>query len=83
MPEPETPDPDRSAEDEPLGYAAALAELESILDELEDDALDVDLLADRVARAAELVAHCRDRIDGARLEVERIVATFDDEPSAD
>lgn len=84
MPEPETPDPDGSdGEDEALGYAAALAELESILDELEDDTLDVDLLADRVARAAELIARCRDRIDGARLEVERIVATFDDDPAAD
>ncbi len=82
MPEPETPEHD-PGDDEPLGYAAALAELEAILDELEDDALDVDLLAARVTRAAELITLCRDRIDGARLEVERIVAAFDDDPAAD
>lgn len=82
MPEPEMPEHD-PGDDEPLGYAAALAELEAILDELEDDALDVDLLAARVTRAAELITLCRDRIDGARLEVERIVAAFDDDPAAD
>ncbi len=80
MPEPDaTPAPD----DWPLSYAEALAEVEAFLDELEDDSLDVDLLATRVARAAELIARCRDRIDGARLEVERIVATFDDDPATD
>jgi exodeoxyribonuclease VII small subunit len=62
----------------PLGYAEALAALEAILVELDDDDLDVDLLAARVTRAAELIALCRERIDGARMEVERIVATFDD-----
>lgn len=82
MPEPETPE-HNPGDDEPLGYAAALAELEAILDELEDDALDVDLLAARVTRAAELITLCRDRIDGARLEVERIVAAFDDDPATD
>ena len=77
MPDPKTP----IAQDDPvaaLGYGEALAELEAILGELEDDTLDVDLLAERVARAAALIAHCRDRIDGARMEVERIVAGFDD-----
>lgn len=77
MPDPKTP----TDQDDPvaaLGYGEALAELEAILGELEDDTLDVDLLAERVARAAALIAHCRDRIDGARMEVERIVAGFDD-----
>lgn len=77
MPEPKTP------EVAALGYGEALAELEAILGELEDDTLDVDLLAERVARAAALIAHCRDRIDGARMEVERIVAGFDGDPAPD
>lgn len=54
-------------------YASAVLELEQILAELEDDALDVDRLADRVARAAELVQLCRTRITSTRVEVERIV----------
>ena len=64
-----------------IGYAAALRELEAILAELEDDTLDVDLLADRVARAAELIDVCRTRIDGARMQVERIVAALDGDPA--
>lgn len=64
-------------EDAP-SYGAMLEELESILAELEGDDVDVDVLATRVARAAELVEACRDRIDRARMEVERVVATLGD-----
>jgi exodeoxyribonuclease VII small subunit len=74
MPDPTPPTPPVAE-----GYAAALGELEAILLELEDDTLDVDLLAARVARAAALIAFCRDRIDGARMEVERIVADLEDD----
>jgi exodeoxyribonuclease VII small subunit len=64
--------------DEPTGasYAEMLAELEAILAELESDDVDVDVLAVRVARAAELVEACRARIDRARMEVERVVASL-------
>lgn len=55
-------------------WAEAVAELESILAELESDDVDVDVLSVRVRRAAELIAVCRDRIAGARFEVERVVA---------
>lgn len=64
--------------DQEPGYGAALAELESILDELEDDALDVDVLAARVRRAAELIRLCRRRITDARMEVEQVVASLED-----
>jgi exodeoxyribonuclease VII small subunit len=60
------------------GYAAALAELEAILRELEGDAVDVDRLAEKVARAAALIRLCRDRIGTARLEIEQVVAELDD-----
>ncbi|MBA2625833.1 MAG: exodeoxyribonuclease VII small subunit [Acidimicrobiia bacterium] len=63
-------------------YAAAVDELEAILAELEDDRLDVDRLAERVARAAELIRLCRDRITGTRIEVERIVADLDVGPAS-
>lgn len=63
-----------------LGYAEALAELERILDRLEHDEPDVDRVADDVARAAELVHHCRSRITAARLRVDDVM---DDLESAD
>ncbi len=57
---------------EPEGYAEALAELDAILAELEDPQLDVDRLGGQVRRASQLLAFCRNRILGARLEVESI-----------
>ena len=62
---------------EPIAYAAALAELEEILDALEDESTDVDLLTARVARAAELITICRERIGAVQMEVERIVGELD------
>ena len=58
-------------------WSDAIAELESILVALDDDKLDVDALSAKVARAAELITLCRDRIAGTKLEVERIVADLD------
>jgi exodeoxyribonuclease VII small subunit len=65
--------------DPDIGYADALAELESILAEIEDDAVDVDVLATKVKRAAELLRLCRDRITAAKVEVTQIVAELDPE----
>jgi len=56
-----------------LGYAEALAELETILRELEGEAVDVDRLTDRVTRARALIGRCRDRIGEARLQIEQVV----------
>ena len=49
------------------GYAEALAELETILAELERTDVDVDVLAAQVKRAAE-------RIGNARMQIEQVVA---------
>lgn len=59
------------------GYADALAELEGILGDLEDDGIDIDLLAEKVARATTLIRLCRDRITAARVQVDRIVADLE------
>jgi len=55
------------------GYAAAMQELEEILAEIEEEQVDVDVLAVKVERAAELIRICRERISATRLEVERVV----------
>lgn len=61
-----------------LGYGDAMRELEEILEEIERDDVDVDVVAARVARAAELIAICRGRIAGARTAVERVVVELDE-----
>ena len=60
-----------------LGYAEAMTELEQILDELEGDHLDVDVLAERVRRASELIKLCRTRITRAQEDVNRIVTDLE------
>lgn len=75
-----SPDPattgDPSA-DSQVGYAAALTELDQILRELDGDEVDVDILGERVRRAAELLRICRDRINKARFEVEQVVTDLE------
>jgi exodeoxyribonuclease VII small subunit len=65
-----------------LGYAEALSELEGILDELDGDEVDVDVLGARVRRASELLRLCRERIAGARYEVEQVVGELEAEVEA-
>lgn len=67
-----------SEQTETISYTAAVAELEAILAELERDNVDVDHLADRVKRAAQLIALCRSRISDAQLRIERVVADLDE-----
>ena len=62
---------------EESGYAAAMAELEQILEELEGEDPDVDVLANRVERAATLIEVCRRRITNAGIQVERVVAALE------
>jgi exodeoxyribonuclease VII small subunit len=65
-----------TASDEP-GYAQALDELDAILRELEGSDVDVDRLAERVARATALLAICRERIGAARLRIDEVIADLD------
>jgi exodeoxyribonuclease VII small subunit len=67
-----------TSSDDDVGYAAALAELEEILEQLEDDDIDVDVLSSKVERAAVLIRLCRGRIRAAQMSVEEIVAELDD-----
>jgi len=69
-----------------IGYAEAVAELDGILATLEGSDVDVDQLADKVRRASELITFCRERIVGARLQIDTVIAEleasapeFDDE----
>jgi exodeoxyribonuclease VII small subunit len=64
--------------DNGLGYAEAMTELDGILDELEGDHLDVDVLAERVRRASELIKLCRTRIARAQEDVDRIVTDLEE-----
>ena len=64
---------------EEIGYADALGELQVILGELEDENIDIDVLAVKVERAAQLIQVCRGRINDAEVRVKEIVAGLDGE----
>ncbi len=61
-------------DDESLTYGDALEELESLLDELEVTDVDVDHLAERVARGVKLVRFCRARLDVVTEDVQSVVS---------
>ncbi len=73
--------PDESISD--LGYAEALTELEAILAELESSLVDVDTLATKVGRAANLLSHCRTRLSIVRNDVDKVVAGLDTDLDSD
>lgn len=62
---------------EPAGYAEAMAEIESILAELDSPNIDVDVLGAKVTRASELITWCSERIAAAEFTVKELVESLD------
>ena len=70
-------DSDTPTPDDEIGYADAVAELDEILAELDDDGIDIDVLSELVERAAYLITICRGRISAAQQRVAGIVETLE------
>lgn len=62
-----------SSDNETLKFGQALRELEQIVATIEGGELDLDDLAERVDRAAALIALCRDRISSTQMRVRKII----------
>ena len=62
----------KQGSDEPR-FSAAMQELEAILGRIEDEQVDIDILAEELRRAATLLEICRARIRKAEVEVSQIV----------
>jgi exodeoxyribonuclease VII small subunit len=60
-----------------IKYNEAVSELNTILEDLESERVDVDELTVRVKRAVELIKLCREKIEETELEVRKIVKEFD------
>lgn len=65
-----------------LSFEAALAELESIVAELESGQISLEDSLNRYERGALLKAHCERRLAAAKLRVEKIVMGADGEAKA-
>lgn len=68
----------KAAPAEPKGYAEAMAEVESILGELDSSNVDVDVLSERVERASFLINWCSERVSAAQMTVDALVADLAD-----
>lgn len=56
-----------------MSYKEAITEIEQILKSLREEQNSVDTLAERVARATELIALCRAKLRKAEADVNKII----------
>ncbi|MBK7442860.1 MAG: exodeoxyribonuclease VII small subunit [Bacteroidetes bacterium] len=56
-----------------LTYEAAYAELKQIAAEIENESVSVDVLAEKVKRASELIAFCQTKLRSTEQEVNNII----------
>lgn len=57
-----------------LTYEKAFEELSQIAKEIETESVSVDVLAEKVARASELVAFCQSKLKATETEVNKIIS---------
>ena len=73
---------DAAAAPDADGYDDAVKELESILENLEKDEVDVDDLTRKVKRAEELLKFCQDRLHQTEVQVSQIVSNLESDLTA-
>lgn len=60
-------------------YSEAIVELETITEEMENSEIDVDKLAQKAKRAAELIKFCKAQLSQAEVEVNSVLAEMKSE----
>lgn len=61
---------------EGLTYEKAEQELEQILDDLRNDRIGIDVLAEKVERASKLIVFCKEKLASTEKKVEEIIKTL-------
>lgn len=64
-----------------ISYKQALEELEKIVDEIENGEIDVDLLAEKVKRAAFLSQICKSKLRKTQEELDKLLSEIEQEDS--
>ena len=57
-----------------IKYEAAFAELQFIVNKMENDELDIDQLSEQLKRAQELIKLCKDKLTKTDEEIKKILA---------
>lgn len=63
-------------------YKAAIGELEKIVAEIEDENIEVDMLAEKVKRASYLIKLCKNKLKSTDDEVKGILSELEKESNA-
>jgi exodeoxyribonuclease VII small subunit len=58
-----------------ISYEKAYSELEAIINQLESDALSIELLAEKVSRAAYLLEFCSQKMRSIESDIQQIIGT--------
>lgn len=58
-----------------MTYEAAMRELQDIVDALQENSLGIDDLSERLQRAAELIAFCREKLRSTDQEINDLFST--------
>ena len=54
-------------------YSQAMARLEEIVRQIDDNQLEIDQLADKIKEANEIIAYCSDKLTKADQEIEKLL----------
>ncbi|HBS86049.1 MAG: exodeoxyribonuclease VII small subunit [Bacteroidetes bacterium GWF2_38_335] len=58
-------------------YSEAIAEIESIIHDIENNKFDVDELSGKVKRVTELIRFCKDTLHKTEKDIEKIMSEID------
>ena len=61
-----------------MTYKKAIEEIEAIVKSLEDNKMDIDVLGERVKRAAELIEFCKSKLHDTEEEVEKVLKSMEE-----
>ena len=61
-----------------ITYKKAIEEIEAIVKSLEDNKMDIDVLGERVKRAAELIEFCKSKLHDTEEEVEKVLKSMEE-----
>lgn len=61
-----------------ISYNEAIAEIEEVLEKIENEELDVDELAEKVKRVSVLLKICKDKLFSTSEQVEQILKEMED-----
>ncbi len=66
-----------------MTYSLALTELQQIINEIESEEINVDVLAEKVRKAAFLIKFCKDRLRNTEEEVKKVLSEIGETSEAD